>query len=129
MTVSDAATGRGLDLARPRRAGRRDGVPARRAAGRTAGRDGNVKLWEVATGQETCSFDAGSREVTGLGFGADGTQLAALGRDGVIKLWNARPAAMSLDAWNAFRAEMEREQTFRHAAASSGPRWKCVRWP
>ena len=81
----------------------------------TAGRDGAVKLWETATGQEVCSFDADTREIRSLAFSNDGWQLAAVGDGGLVKLWDARPAGASLHAseHKFWSAELAHDTSFR----------------
>ena len=59
--------------------------------GRTAasvGRDGTIRLWEVATGRELRRFSVGPAQATGLAFAPDGKRLAATGGNGNARLWD-----------------------------------------
>ena len=57
----------------------------------SAGRDGTIKLWDVATGQEALSLRGHTKSVLSVAFSADGTRLASASRDGTVKLRDARP--------------------------------------
>jgi eukaryotic-like serine/threonine-protein kinase len=60
----------------------------------TGGRDGQVILWDVATGQRLLTLAGLKPKVDSLVFSPDGTRLAAIGMDGsdgVVKLWDATP--------------------------------------
>jgi WD40 repeat protein len=55
----------------------------------TGGDDGNVRLWDVATRQETgAPMSSGLRAVQAVTFSSDGTTLAAASSDGTIQLWD-----------------------------------------
>jgi WD40 repeat protein len=49
-------------------------------------KDGSVRLWEVATGQELRSLKGQSGRSTGVMFLPDGKKLASGGEDGTVKL-------------------------------------------
>jgi WD40 repeat protein/serine/threonine protein kinase len=62
--------------------------------------DGSIQIWDAESGQELLTFDSqdgkergGAHEgaVTALAFNRMGTLLASGGRDGVIRVWDARP--------------------------------------
>jgi WD40 repeat protein/serine/threonine protein kinase len=50
--------------------------------------DGNVKLWDVSTGQERASLPGHQRWVTRLAFTPDGKSLVSSGGDACVKLWD-----------------------------------------
>jgi WD40 repeat protein len=58
--------------------------------------DGQVKLWQLATGQEVATFKAGSEPILKLQFSTDGRKLAAVARDkhsgdALLFIWRAEP--------------------------------------
>jgi WD40 repeat protein len=56
----------------------------------TAGGDGTVRLWDVATQQQVgLSMDASTAEgVNAVAFTPDGSLLATAGGDGTVRLWD-----------------------------------------
>jgi WD40 repeat protein len=54
-----------------------------------AGADGSVRIWDVATGQETLRLTGHIRQVTGLAFTPDGNRLLSSG--GIVRIWDATP--------------------------------------
>jgi WD40 repeat protein len=64
------------------------------------GRDGAVRLWEAATGQEVRTFRGHTAPVSGLTFAVDGKQLVSFAGGGEVKVWDATadPAARTLPA-------------------------------
>jgi RNA polymerase sigma factor (sigma-70 family) len=77
----------------------------------TSGDEGNVRLWEVATGCEVLRLEAHVGRATGVSFGADGRTLLSCGGDAQAYLWSLRPpsagtAKPSLDSlWTALADE------------------------
>jgi WD40 repeat protein len=66
----------------------------------SGGRDGKVKLWDVATGKNIADFQAHSRDargakgmVAGVAFSPDGKTLATCGNDRTVKLWDVTTGA------------------------------------
>ena len=60
----------------------------------TGGLDGQVTLWDVATGQQMLSLAGFRGPIMALAFSPDGTRLAGGGLDGSggrVKVWDARP--------------------------------------
>jgi eukaryotic-like serine/threonine-protein kinase len=53
-------------------------------------KEGKVRLWDPATGKELHTFGGFAAHVAGLAFSPDGKLLAATGRDGTVKVWEAR---------------------------------------
>jgi WD40 repeat protein len=55
----------------------------------TSGRDGVVKLWDVASGRNLYTLEQQFTWVEALAWSRDGRTVASAGRDGVIRLWDA----------------------------------------
>lgn len=56
-------------------------------------KDGELKLWEVATGVETLSWQGHDWYANACSFAPDGTGIVSCGRDFCVKLWDAETAA------------------------------------
>ena len=57
----------------------------------TASWDGTVKIWDVATGQETLALQANGKPVHVVVFSADGLRLAAANSEHAVWIWDATP--------------------------------------
>ena len=56
----------------------------------SAGHDGTVKLWDVATGQLRANLHKHTIVVEGAAFSPDGSTLATCGRDQTVVLWEVK---------------------------------------
>ena len=56
----------------------------------SAGYDGTVKLWDVATGQLKASLAKHTARVVGAAFSPDGSTLATCSRDQTVMLWDLK---------------------------------------
>ncbi|MAT98710.1 MAG: hypothetical protein CL608_16325 [Anaerolineaceae bacterium] len=54
----------------------------------TVSQDSDVKVWDVAAGQEIGTLSAHGQPVNAVAFSPDGSRLATAGNDGFIILWN-----------------------------------------
>ncbi|KAK3276423.1 hypothetical protein CYMTET_15499 [Cymbomonas tetramitiformis] len=52
-------------------------------------RDGTVRLWDAATGEEQAVLRGHDQEVLSVAFSADGKTVASGSRDGTVRLWDA----------------------------------------
>jgi WD40 repeat protein len=63
----------------------------------SGGQDGNVKLWDLASGEEQACMAHGGRGVMSVSFSADGRQVVSgrclHGLDGNVKLWDLASGA------------------------------------
>ncbi|MBI3407516.1 MAG: protein kinase [Planctomycetes bacterium] len=58
-----------------------------------AGKERNIRVWDVASGTIVKSLDAGGQETLAVVFSADGRWLAAAGHDKIIRIWEWRTGA------------------------------------
>ncbi len=65
----------------------------------TAGSDGEVSIWEVATGRRRATLRSGVREVNFAGYSPDGKTIAAAETGGKLRLWDVEQKR-SLSAWD-----------------------------
>ena len=54
----------------------------------SGGRDGTVRLWDVATGQVRVSLSGHAGQVTAVAVAPDGNWLASGGSDGAVRIWD-----------------------------------------
>jgi len=54
----------------------------------TAGKDGRVRLWDVASGENLWTSDSTGRELAAVVFAPNGDWLAAGGDDGLVRIWD-----------------------------------------
>ena len=82
----------------------------------SAGFDGHVRVWDLATGKPHCAFRADSGTVYGLAISPDGKTIATAAREG-LRLWDAR------DGRPLVRPEMSKQEA---VAVSFSPDGKLV---
>ena len=55
----------------------------------SAGRDGIVRLWDIASGKDVARMEGHQGDVLAVAWSPDGTRLASSGHDGTVRLWDA----------------------------------------
>jgi WD40 repeat protein len=83
----------------------------------TAGGDGTVRLWDVATQQEIGTpMTADAQPVYAAAFSPDGGTLTAAGGDGTVRLWDvAFPANLLRAACGIADVSLTRQQWASYA--------------
>lgn len=66
----------------------------------TAGSDGDLSIWEVASGRRRATLRSGAREVNFACYSPDGKTIAAAETGGKIRLWNAEQER-TLSVWDS----------------------------
>ena len=77
----------------------------------SAGRDGSIWLWDLATGQEVARLDGHTNYVFSLAFSPDGASLASGSGDDTVRIWDTEAPAMRHQARReaeALRPEADR---------------------
>ncbi len=59
----------------------------------TAGSDGNVRVWDAATGAELLTLRGPAGGAAEVGFGPDGRRIVATAGGGTARVWDTHPAA------------------------------------
>jgi WD40 repeat protein/predicted Ser/Thr protein kinase len=59
--------------------------------------DRTVRLWDVATGREICSFQRHTDRVSGVSYSPDGNRIASGSYDGTIRIWDSMTGLQSLE--------------------------------
>ena len=54
----------------------------------SAGRDSNIRLWNIATQEQIHAFTAHNSAVRSIDFSSDGTFLTSASYDGTVRVWN-----------------------------------------
>jgi WD40 repeat protein len=86
----------------------------------TADSDGQVTLWDVATGQERLRLDAGF-PAPSVAFSTDGTRLVAASSAGPVRLWRLPEGKLVWTAWGEGRKRKARGGLWLPAFASFLP--------
>ena len=54
----------------------------------SAGRDGSVRVWDPATGEQLQQLTGHTGRVNGVAWAPDATRLASAGDDGSVRVWD-----------------------------------------
>jgi WD40 repeat protein len=63
----------------------------------TSGRDGYVRLWDVASGEAIFSIPAHKKGANAVTFSPNGELLASAGNDGMVRLWDVATAKLQTE--------------------------------
>jgi WD40 repeat protein len=67
------------------------------------GGHGELKLWDVPTGQELCTFPGQTSAVLNVAFSPDGWRVASIANEGGAKVWDAHTGQLLRTVWHTDR--------------------------
>ncbi len=93
----------------------------KRLASGGASVDKTVKIWDLATGQETLTLKGPALGIPSVAFNPDGLRLAAASYDDTVRVWDARPWTPEL------RIEQEARNLINSLYASTRQKAEVIR--